>query len=89
MCQNSQLYLCINVPISAILHLEGVFLSISVKTMHFTLGDVSAPSHLRRGAPADFAHFRTAEYGDMVRENLNKIGKLMGNPFEKHTIYVT
>jgi aspartate aminotransferase-like enzyme len=25
----------------------------------------------------------------MVRENLNKIGKLMGNPLEDHTIYLT
>lgn len=55
---------------------------------HFTVGPVELYSEIKDVRSKSWVHFRTKEYGDLVKSVLSKIARLMGNSEENSTIYL-
>ncbi len=55
----------------------------------FIVGPVELYESTRNVYQKDFTYFRTTEYGDMVKETLAKLNKMMGNSVENSLIYLT
>lgn len=55
----------------------------------FIVGPVELYESTRNVYHKDFTYFRTTEYGDMVKETLAKLNKMMGNSVEDSLIYLT
>ena len=55
----------------------------------FIVGPVELYESTRNVYQKDFTYFRTTEYGDMVKETLAKLNKMMGNSVENSIIYLT
>ena len=55
----------------------------------FIVGPVELYESTRNVYQKDFTYFRTTEYGDMVKETLAKLNKMIGNSVENSLIYLT
>lgn len=55
----------------------------------FIVGPVELYESTRNVYKKDFTYFRTTEYGDMVKETLAKLNKMMGNSVPDSLIYLT
>ena len=60
-----------------------------MKNKQFIVGPVELYESTRNVYKKDFTYFRTAEYGDMVKETLVKLNKIIGNSLENSIIYLT
>ena len=54
----------------------------------FTIGPVEMYPSTRSVRLREIPHFRTTEYGDMVKKNLSRLQKLLGNHTENGLIYM-
>lgn len=55
----------------------------------FIVGPVELYESTRNVYQKDFTYFRTTEYGNMVKETLAKLNKMIGNSVENSLIYLT
>ena len=55
----------------------------------FIVGPVELYESTKNVYHKDFTYFRTTEYGDMVKETLAKLNKIIGNSVENSLIYLT
>lgn len=55
----------------------------------FIVGPVELYKNTRNVYQKDFTYFRTTEYGDMVKETLDKLNRIIGNSVENSLIYLT
>lgn len=60
-----------------------------MRNKHFIVGPVELYQSTRDVYQKNFTYFRTTEFGDMVKESLNKLNKLIGNSVENSLIYLT
>ena len=60
-----------------------------MKNKQFIVGPVELYQETRDVYQTDFTYFRTSEFGNMVKQSLAKLGKLIGNENPNSMIYLT